>query len=264
MKKVGHSIGVTIKCAYCGKEFKATHTQQRFCCKKCQVSWARKNSKYKCESNIDIEAWIKRHTDRLEYVSGFTNLENRVVVRCKTCGHEFSVSCGTIKNHRVPMRCPNCYKQELETKRHKKALAKIKLEHINEPCRHELHLHKCKECGKPFLTENTKQHPYCSAKCKRKYYNRARDRRIPKEQIIDKDITLEKLSNRDNGICHICGLPVDWGDKQIINGVIVCGNNYPSIDHIYPISKGGLHCWNNVALAHRHCNTIKSDKVVGA
>lgn len=45
--------------------------------------------------------------------------------------------------------------------------------------------------------------------------------------------------------------------------VNVVGKTYPSIDHVFPLSKGGLHSWDNVKLAHHYCNTIKSDKVVG-
>lgn len=36
---------------------------------------------------------------------------------------------------------------------------------------------------------------------------------------------------------------------------------YPSIDHIIPVSHGGTHTWDNVELAHRYCNGVKSDKV---
>ena len=29
-----------------------------------------------------------------------------------------------------------------------------------------------------------------------------------------------------------------------------------------PIAKGGTHTWDNIQLAHRHCNSIKSDKFI--
>ena len=59
-------------------------------------------------------------------------------------------------------------------------------------------------------------------------------------------------------VCALCGKAVDWNDYEVReNGVIVCGNYYPSIDHIVPVSGEGLHAWGNVQLAHRICNTRK-------
>ena len=31
----------------------------------------------------------------------------------------------------------------------------------------------------------------------------------------------------------------------------------PSIDHLIPVSDGGAHTWDNVALAHRTCNSTR-------
>lgn len=42
----------------------------------------------------------------------------------------------------------------------------------------------------------------------------------------------------------------------------IVGYDYPSIDHVIPISKGGTHTWDNVRLAHHHCNSIKKDSIV--
>ena len=90
----------------------------------------------------------------------------------------------------------------------------------------------------------------------------SKDDMLDDEAIIMLDNTLEKLYKRDNGICKICGHKCDYTDYYIDeNGTYIAGNNYPSIDHIKPISKGGCHTWENVQLAHRICNTIKNDKV---
>lgn len=70
----------------------------------------------------------------------------------------------------------------------------------------------------------------------------------------EKGVTLKKVIARDNGICRICGKPVDVLDRT---GNRI-GNNYPTIDHIKPISKGGAHTWQNVQLAHMICNSYKN------
>ncbi len=46
---------------------------------------------------------------------------------------------------------------------------------------------------------------------------------------------------RDQGICGICGQHVRLVQM--------------SLDHILPLSKGGEHSYQNVQLAHRHCNS---------
>ena len=46
------------------------------------------------------------------------------------------------------------------------------------------------------------------------------------------------------------------------NNTFIAGNKYPSVDHMIPIAKGGTHTWDNVQLAHRYCNSIKSDKFI--
>ena len=76
----------------------------------------------------------------------------------------------------------------------------------------------------------------------------------------DRRVWLMPLIKRDKNICALCGKPCDLYDYDITEtGVMIAGENYPSIDHIIPISKGGSHQWDNVQLAHRSCNRIKGN-----
>lgn len=54
---------------------------------------------------------------------------------------------------------------------------------------------------------------------------------------------------RDHGICHICGLVVDLADLHY--------------DHIIPLSKGGAHAMENIAVSHAICNLRKGAKITG-
>lgn len=75
--------------------------------------------------------------------------------------------------------------------------------------------------------------------------------------VFDSSITLKNVREKYSDICQICGLPVD--DNDIENGHIK--RMYPTVDHIIPLSKGGTHTWNNVQLAHMHCNAGKCDRI---
>lgn len=75
---------------------------------------------------------------------------------------------------------------------------------------------------------------------------------------FDKTITLEKVIEKYNGICQLCGKPINRNDIQ--NKHI--GKRYPTVDHIKPLSRGGTHTWDNVQLAHMSCNSSKCDKYV--
>lgn len=77
------------------------------------------------------------------------------------------------------------------------------------------------------------------------------------ENEFDDSITLKKVCEKYHGVCQICGRKVNWND--IKNGHV--RRDYPSVDHIVPLSKGGTHTWDNVQLAHMACNAGKCDKV---
>lgn len=134
----------------------------------------------------------------------------------------------------------------------------------------------CKECGREFtrheyaINSKSKRHilnwtpTYCCSECMQKASRRSgRARRRRRERSLSyKPIPLGELIERDNGICQICGEPVDlndgWYDQYNIFHV---GRNYPTVDHIKPLAHGGDNTWDNVQLAHLHCNSSKCDRV---
>lgn len=67
-------------------------------------------------------------------------------------------------------------------------------------------------------------------------------------------IDAEAVWQRDGGRCQLCGEPVSrdvawpaWGS--------------PSIDHVLPLTRGGLHVMENVTLAHLGCNKSKGNRI---
>lgn len=120
---------------------------------------------------------------------------------------------------------------------------------------------KCVVCGEEFTTFNPKQ-VTCSKKCQKRYQHQKNDERY-KGITIDKGITLESVYKKDSGTCYLCGCKCNWEDRTIRDdGTFIVGKTYPTIEHVKPISKGGLHEWKNIRLACWQCNTIKRDKII--
>jgi 5-methylcytosine-specific restriction endonuclease McrA len=81
------------------------------------------------------------------------------------------------------------------------------------------------------------------------YLARAHARRVDRLGPGHEKITIAYLVERDRGRCGICREPVR--DKRgTLRG--------PSIDHIVPLSRGGMHEAANVHLAHLDCNLSKN------
>jgi len=76
----------------------------------------------------------------------------------------------------------------------------------------------------------------------RVYDNNAKRRALEMEafvEFVDRQIVYE----RDEGICGICGKHVDHDKFEV--------------DHIVALTKGGLHCYENVQVSHSRCNRRK-------
>ena len=212
---------------------------------------------------------IAERAPQFEYVSGYINIDNPVVLKCKTCSAIFRRSFCSVRHGSV--QCPECYKHEIERRGKEKEQERREREREREQKRFErfrskqrqLVMKECGCCGELFIN-NGKRTKFCSDECMIRAGNaQSKDRRIKKIQVVKRDnIILSRLYERDNGVCHICGSLCNWNDYEVReDGTFVAGNDYPSIDHVIPLSKGGQHSWNNVKLAHRICNTLKSDQI---
>ena len=114
----------------------------------------------------------------------------------------------------------------------------------------------CRQCGKGFLTVS-KEARFCSDRCRRRHANRLKDRRVYRNGMPDGSITLDRLFVRDGGRCRRCGLLMTFGSDPN-------SDEYPSVDHIIPLSRGGLHRWDNVQLMCRGCNSNKKAMLLPA
>lgn len=207
---------------------------------------------------------VDERTPWFEYAGNFTGADGTVDLKCRTCGTVTTKSCVTVRHRKAT--CENCAHIESEKRKaHKKLVEaqKKEWEKIGKAKSEQLSFSVCKCCGNLFFSKR-KGVQYCSTACQTKLKDAIKkDRRIRKLRsiAIDKDITIEKLYTKSNGVCALCGGQCDWSDHVINDGTFVVGAMYPSIDHVKPISKGGLHEWSNVQLAHFSCNSKKGDRV---
>lgn len=78
-------------------------------------------------------------------------------------------------------------------------------------------------------------------------------RHLMRERILERFDPME-IFERDGWICQLCNEAVDatvvWPDRMS-----------KSLDHIIPISKGGVHSRANTQLAHLSCNASKNDRM---
>lgn len=269
---VNNTSNVLIKCKECGeiRSIYADRSKRKdanILCKKCN------------ENNFKNE-FNNKYKNKYEYIDREYNSnvfdEDVHIVKCLKCGQLIKRKGKTLLYSKI--NCNHLTEEQIKQRRLEKEINKTLSElskeikdinNRNELFEKELNkIKECEYCGRIFYAKDYNW--YCSDICKanmkkekQKARKRLREAKAKKNGKIEWNISLEKLIQRDEGICKICGRQVDTEDYYYTDeGYFIAGDNYPSIDHIIPLAKGGTHTWNNVQLAHRHCNSIKSDKIM--
>lgn len=118
----------------------------------------------------------------------------------------------------------------------------------------KMQIKECIVCGKKFETLRNDAKT-CSKKCRYTVDRMKRNKYFKNLKTIGKfdySIKLENVYKKYNGICQKCGKSLNFNCSPF-------SDNYPTIDHIIPLSKNGVHEWDNVQLLCRKCNYTKSD-----
>jgi 5-methylcytosine-specific restriction endonuclease McrA len=107
---------------------------------------------------------------------------------------------------------------------------------------------------------------YCSNRCHEKAYRKTNRATVNaanrRRKHMIKAATVERVSpvkvfDRDNWTCWICATPTDPNAG-------VGTAQYPTLDHVIPLSKGGEHSYANVRCACHLCNSRKRDIIIAA
>lgn len=227
-------------------------------------------NQYRKDTEEEKRAYVESFMGgAFSYVGGYIDCEHKVTIRCNKCGAVFERSMVSIRHGTAV--CEICKRMEAKAKAEaEKEANRIKrqeererrrLERAEEKAQSQAsRIHCCPVCG-----TQTVRRKYCSDVCMKKANNSVKEsvrRAKINAALIDKDIEIHKLFKRDHGVCYLCGGLCNWEDKEEKpQGIIICGDTYPSIDHVIPLTKGGLHEWANVKLAHRYCNSVKQANV---
>lgn len=278
-------------CGHCGREFESNR-KRKFCSKKCmEQDWHKRHYVPVSQRKNYVKAeyvkncigcgkeFIAHHKNEL-YCSAQCQehacyLRNRPKKYCKVCGSEIPYIDGTHNNYcsetcrklDKAKKCLECGNEFIPNSSSQKYCSRECAQNAQK----DKTVYTCMECGKSFTRRKRGEDQclFCSRECASEYkhkeliqkygekiYTMSPDRRriyrIMTNGERDYGITLQKVYERDNGICKICGNPVNMNVDPL-------DNEYGSIDHIIPLSKGGTHQWKNVQLAHRICNSIKKD-----
>ena len=110
----------------------------------------------------------------------------------------------------------------------------------------------CAGCGKAFKATNPKQTKWCSRRCRDQVassWRRAKTVYADPERIVP-----FKVFDRDGWRCQICGKDTPKARRGTTR------SNAPELDHRRPLSKGGLHTYENTQCSCRACNVAKGNK----
>lgn len=196
-----------------------------------------------------LDAIIQNKRSEFDFVA-YNSDGRRVKIKCKTCGSVIERSYSTIKNYNT--KCTQCREnKKLQEERTRLRDALLLVIESKTP-------KICERCGCTFYS----QHPtakYCSKKCreKRKRNGGIRKRCRRYGVFYDSAVKAEKVIKRDKGVCQICGKICNQNDKRWGS----FGPDFPTIDHIVPLARGGTHTWDNVQCVCAICNSYKRDIV---
>lgn len=160
--------------------------------------------------------------------------------RCKTCRYETHNRWVTETGYKPPPKPP---KPKIVWDG---SCSKCGMKYVPFPKKGRI----CKACGSAHARERYRANPQYREN-RREYERtyrgthqaRKRMRKLgskAKARLVDRP----RIFERDRGICHICRKPVDPNDWHL--------------DHLIPLSRGGEHVSQNVAVAHPFCNMSRS------
>lgn len=108
----------------------------------------------------------------------------------------------------------------------------------------------CKECRAPICREGSKKYRERTREERAKYANKWRRANLKRRAATQ----AKYRTARKNQRCSCCS------DEEILSIYKKCPKGF-HVDHIYPVSKGGLHCINNLQILSAEDNRKKGSSI---
>lgn len=115
-------------------------------------------------------------------------------------------------------------------------------------------LQSCKHCGTQYTSLREGGKLYCSQRCVSKMARRRREHIKRTSVSFGGCFSAREVFDAAKWKCKQCKCKVQPPDGTY-------NETEATMDHIVPVSKGGLHVWSNVQCLCRACNSAKSDKL---
>lgn len=139
-----------------------------------------------------------------------------------------------------PAACEQCQEPIVTPRTNKRFCSERCRQRSWRPPSSPVYVINCADCGVLFVARS-KPKRYCSDDC---YPSGKKVNISPRRR--------RRIYERDGWRCQLCGQKVDRRSRYT--------DRAPSIDHIVPRSMGGGDEDENLHLAHRHCNAVKSNR----
>lgn len=197
----------------------------------------------KCCSPIVVTGQGRGGTNRQHCMACLPTRYESTPVECKQCGTPFA-----------PKSDANVYCSRPCKLRARNPLPPARPCEFNE-CQREFQPKSTlqRSCSPRHAREAWKErNPERDSDIRRNVYHRRRARK--KGGVLGEQVIRSDIAKRDGWTCHLCDEAIPqaaaWPDPLSL-----------SIDHVIPLSKGGLHDPSNVKAAHLRCNVKKGDQV---
>ena len=239
---------VCLKCGYNGPEedFKSG----RNICKPCNRAYHREYKKRRMESDPVFAAHVRTQDREYKKKKWATDINWRERKKQENLGRYHRYMADPAWHEKEQMRGRIRSRQPSERERRN---ARFRERYHNDPEFREKHLKKTRmylrerlrsdpnyaELNRRHLEQWASENPERARESQReacrRYYARKRG-----ATRYDPHLNRMSIFERDAGICHICGKSVD--------------PNRWDLDHLVPVSRGGGHISDNVAVSHVSCN----------
>lgn len=221
-------------CLHCGKEYRKKRRRpgegEKFCTRAC--CFAAKSAAAKAAAPPRFSTYIAR--------------------RCSTCGEPGG-------KRREWLDCDACTRAAQLERGRRAALAAS--EALHRAAARELRCEECAAVFCPLYGSKHGAHPLCIVCAPIRKRRQHKDAKALREAVKrgapgGTRVSDESILRRDGWRCRFCGIPT----PQDLRGTNE--HNAPEVDHVIPVSRGGLHEAANLQCLCRSCNGLKSNRTM--